>query len=176
VPTGGHRVFFALWPEEAVARALADAATAPPGSCAGRRLPQESLHMTLAFIGRVDAAQLRLLKEIAAQMTTPVFQVVLDQLVWWRRRRMVWAGAATAPMALDALVSNLAAGLCSAGFPVEKRPFAAHVTLMRNARCAEVPALSAPVSWPVSEFVLAESLLQPQGAVYRPLGRYPLQR
>jgi 2'-5' RNA ligase len=132
--------------------------------------------MTLAFVGKVGEAQSQVLKDIAGQTTAPVFQVVLDQMVWWRRRHMVWAGAATVPKALDALVSNLAAGLRSAGFPTEERPFAAHVTLMRNARCSGVPALPAPVCWPVSEFVLAESLLQPQGAIYRPLGRYPLQR
>lgn len=132
--------------------------------------------MTLAFIGKVGAAQLAMLKEIAGQTTAPVFQVVLDQMVWRRRRHMVWAGASTVPEALDALVGNLNAGLRSAGFSTEARPFAAHVTLLRNARCAGAPALPAPICWPVAEFVLVESLLQPQGATYRPLGRYPLQR
>ena len=121
-PAAEHRVFFALWAEASLAHALADAAAAPPGSCTGRRLPQESLHMTLAFIGKVGAAQLSMLKEIAGQTTAPVFQVMLDQMVWWRRRHMVWAGATTVPEALDALVGNLTAGLRRAGFATEEAP------------------------------------------------------
>lgn len=132
--------------------------------------------MTLAFIGQVGAAHLPLLTEIAGQTTAPPFPMLLDELVWWRRRHMVWAGATTVPEVLEALVANLAGRLRGAGFPTEDRPFAAHVTLLRNARCSAAPALPAPICWPVAEFVLVESLLQPQGAIYRPLGRYALQR
>jgi 2'-5' RNA ligase len=48
------------------------------------------------------------------------------------------------------------------------------MTLLREARCAAVPALPASVGWPVSEFVLAESRLSREGARYDIVGRWPL--
>jgi 2'-5' RNA ligase len=54
-------------------------------------------------------------------------------------------------------------------FMLERRPFAAHVTLVRKARVAELPPLPA-VRWPVSDFCLVQSVR----ATYEPLERFAL--
>ena len=60
------------------------------------------------------------------------------------------------------------------GFETEKRPFAAHITLIRKARDAgALPPLPA-VEWPVTEFVLVRSQLAAAGPDYEMLQRYPL--
>lgn len=142
----------------------------------GRVMRRETLHVTLAFIGNVDAERLAQLQEVAARVSSPEFDLELDRLAWWRHNRIVWAGTAEVPPALETLAGDLAAGLRRAGFRVEDRPFAVHVTLLRNVRDGGDLRQAAAVRWPVKEFLLVESLLKPRGAVYRPLARYPLQR
>jgi 2'-5' RNA ligase len=56
---------------------------------------------------------------------------------------------------------------------LERRPFAAHVTLIRKARAAELPPLPA-LDWPVDEFLLVRSLVSSSGSTYEMLERFPL--
>jgi 2'-5' RNA ligase len=169
-------VFFALWPDEAVAGGLAAMARAVAPRCGGRLMRRETLHVTLAFIGDVDASQLAKLQKLAACLTAPAFELEMNRLSWWRHNRIIWAGTTEVPPALASLAGDLAAALRGAGFRVEDRPFAVHVTLLRKARDGAGLGQPTAVHWPVKEFLLVESLLQPRGAEYRPLAGYPLQR
>lgn len=169
-------MFFALWPDEEAARRLARLSQSMARQCGGRAMRRETLHLTLAFIGSVDGAQLAQLRRVAGQVGAPAFDLELDRVAWWRHNRIVWAGTAATPPALEALARDLGQGLRDAGFRLDERPFGVHVTLVRNARAAGDAAEPAAVAWPVREFLLVESVLQPQGASYRPLERYPLQR
>jgi len=62
------------------------------------------------------------------------------------------------------------------GFPTEKRPFAPHVTLVRNVRHDAVPDTGADevTHWQAGSFVLAGSQRFSDGARYRMLGRWSL--
>jgi RNA 2',3'-cyclic 3'-phosphodiesterase len=169
-------VFFALWPDEDAAGRLAALARKMAHQSGGRAMRRETLHLTLAFIGSVDEQQLAHLRRVAGQISAPAFGLELDRVAWWRHNWIFWAGTAATPPALEALARDLSQGLRDAGFRLDKRPFAVHVTLVRNARAAGDAAEPVAVAWPVREFLLVESVLQPQGATYRPLDRYPLQR
>jgi 2'-5' RNA ligase len=59
-------------------------------------------------------------------------------------------------------------------FILERRPFAAHVTLIRDARRAPLPPVP-EVAWPVCEFLLVRSSVSSRGATYEPLERFTLQ-
>ena len=170
-----RRVFFAIWPDAGVAGALAAAAQTAARRCGGRRMRQETLHVTLAFIGAVSGAQVAELQAIGAAVRALRFELSLDQTGWWRHNRIVWAGASALPPALELLVRDLNGALRAAGYRLDNRPFAAHVTLLRKAHCTQDPPPMPCVPWPVTEFVLVESLLKPEGADYRPRVRFPLQ-
>jgi 2'-5' RNA ligase len=86
---------------------------------------------------------------------------------------MVWAGPRETPAALAALHQALAIELFREEFILERRPFAAHVTLLRDARGAVLPALPA-IDWPVGEFVLVSSSLSRRGPSYEVIERFPL--
>ena len=59
-------------------------------------------------------------------------------------------------------------------FVLERRPFAAHVTLLRKARAAKsLPPLPA-IDWPVDEFLLVRSTLSSTGSTYEPIERFAL--
>ncbi len=77
-----------------------------------------------------------------------------------------------APAALAALLTTR---LRAAGFHIESQPFVPHVTLARRVRCASLPRLESPLTWPVREFALLESIAQPMYPRYETLAVFPLE-
>ena len=134
----------------------------------------DSLHLTLVFVGAVSPDQLGVLQEVAGKIRSEPFDLRLDRVGCWPHNRIVWVGCSKLPTRQHRLSDALTSGLEQAGFVLDKRPFVPHVTLVRNARCDSLPELVQPILWRVSDFVLVESFLQPSGARYRELDRWPL--
>lgn len=170
-----HRLFFALWPDGRIRERLAALAADLPLR-GGRRVRPENLHLTLAFLGEVPAAQAACLEAAAAGVRAAPFELVLDRLGGFGRTRVVWLGCRHQPEPLLALVRALNQALAEGcGYLPEARPFAAHLTVARRARHPPRPQDVGPVPWPVSEFVLVESDLDPEGVRYRLRRTYPLK-
>ena len=131
---------------------------------------QDTLHLTLAFIGDVPRDQLSSLIPVGDGIGPAAFTLSLDRVAAWRHNRIVWAGAERVPEALAGLVERLNAALADAGFPVEQRKFAPHVTLIRKAD-GDFPRrdIVPPIHWPVRGFSLMESMRNEEGARYVPL-------
>ena len=160
------RLFFALWPPAETSRALAEWAATAQRLTGGRVTAEAKIHLTLAFLGEADPA-----KAIRAATAArgKRHALALEQAKYWRENSIVWAGPREMPAALKALHGSLSLELYREEFILERRPFAAHVTLIRKARGAQLPPLPA-VAWPVNEFFLVRS----RGAIYEILGRFPL--
>ncbi|MDD5297869.1 MAG: RNA 2',3'-cyclic phosphodiesterase [Rhodocyclaceae bacterium] len=174
-PAGAkRRLFFALWPEAEVSRKLALLGRETQAGAGGRAMRRETLHLTLAFLGPVSQEMMDRAMAVAGAVRARAFDLVLDRLECWRHNHIVWAGASALPAEAGALAEGLTRELRSAGFSLERRPFAAHVTLLRNARCPETLTQPQPIFWPVRDFVLVESKLSPGGARYEVVGRWPL--
>ena len=167
------RVFFALWPDDGVRDTLDVHAQQLHRGCGGRAMRRENLHLTLVFVGDVVAGRLDELKAVADAVRGPSFELVLDRLGYWRHNRIVWASPLTVPEALRDLVSGLESRLKRAGFEFDQRPYAPHVTLLRDARAAGVWA-PLRLDWPVRDFVLVESAQGPRGAEYLVRARWKL--
>lgn len=167
------RVFFALWPDDRVRGALYFHARELYRSCGGRVMRRENLHLTLVFIGDVAVGRLDDLKSVAHAISATPFEFVLDQTGYWRHNRIVSASPRTVPEPLRALVTGIESGLIQAGFEFDKRPYAPHITLLRDARAPTIfPPLD--LDWPVRDFALVESARGVRGAEYRVLARWPL--
>lgn len=172
-----HRVFFALWPEDGVARQFEEAGRKAQRALGGRRMRRETLHLTVAFVGDVAPDRLPALYDIADAIRLPAFDLLFNRGRCLARRRIYWAATATMPAALRDLAAGLDERLKSAGFRTEDRPFAAHVTLLRHACCENgnnLPAEGLHIEWRVRDFALVESELRPEGARYRILRRCSL--
>ncbi|KON79659.1 RNA 2',3'-cyclic phosphodiesterase [Azoarcus sp. PA01] len=163
------RVFFALWPDARVAKRLDELGAEAHAECAGRRTRCETLHLTLAFIGDVSPQRLAELIAVGNDVEATSFTLRLDLLGGWRHNRIVWAGAQSCPAPLTGLVERLNGALEAAGFAVERRPFAPHVTLLRKAHAQVSTRCVDPIDWPVDSFVLVESVQSSAGAHYRTL-------
>lgn len=173
-----HRLFFALWPDEAV-RGCIDATAAgierahAPG---GRRLRRDRLHLTVQFLGDfallpdelVEAA-----RNAAARITCEAFVLTLDHAGSFRGSRVWWLGCRECPSGLQALWDALGQALADVDIAVEAHPrFTPHVTIQRNVRKPLAPTTVTPIEWPVSEFVLIDSQAE---AGYTQIGRWPLR-
>jgi 2'-5' RNA ligase len=157
------RLFFALWPPPETATALAAWAS----RLEGRKTAVEKIHLTLAFLGGVEPERLI---RAARVVTTKAFALPIDSAKYVRANEMVWVGPAQMPEGLAALVEALHLALYRAEFILERRPFAAHVTLVRKARRPTAIAPLPQVDWPVREFALANSA----GRRYEVLERFRL--
>lgn len=162
------RLFFAIWPPAQVARMLAHWSELAGRATGGRRTAEGNIHLTLAFLGEADPA-----RAIAAarRVRGEAHRLPLEQAR--HVNRMVWVAPRETPPALAALHDKLSMELYREEFILERRPFAAHVTLVRDARRGELPALP-EVDWPVGEFVLMRSSLSSRGARYEPIERFTL--
>ncbi|HMZ83252.1 MAG TPA: RNA 2',3'-cyclic phosphodiesterase [Rhodocyclaceae bacterium] len=173
--SGRRRVFFALWPDAVTVDSLDALARSAHAAFSGRRMRRDTLHMTLAFIGEVDASRIADLLAAAGRVPLPeAFSMRIDQVRCWRHNRIVWCGPSAMPAQLEALAASLAGALDAVGFRLEARAFAAHATLLRHADCRrDAPPFDA-FDWRVADFVLVESNLTAAGARYSVIGRWPL--
>ena len=171
------RLFFALWPDDDVRRELASLGCACLGACRGRRVPSRNLHVTLVFLGDVDARRMDDLCRIGASLRAARFALRFDRIGFFRRGGIVHAGVSEVPRPLVELEARARPALGAAGFRIDSRRFVPHVTLIRDARAA--PAVDAPaacVMWQVRHIVLVESVRGMDGQVYRPVRRFMLSR
>jgi 2'-5' RNA ligase len=163
----GNRFFFALWPPAPSAAALEGWAA----RLQGRLTPAAKMHLTLAFLGAVVAD-----KAIAAarRVEGRPHQLAIETAQYWKDNRIVWAGPRDAPAALTSLVEALHLQLYRAEYILPRRPYTAHVTLLRSAPPPrELPPLP-KVEWPVQEFTLVRSANSAKGSVYEVLERFRL--
>jgi 2'-5' RNA ligase len=169
-----ERLFFALWPGEAERAALVrmQREILRPG---GRPTDPEDLHLTLAFLGSVPPERRACCEAAADGILALPFDLSLTQVGYWPRPQILWCGTLAPPAPLLALVRDLTDALRPCGFPGERRPYAAHITLARKAASFQGPAQAAwCLHWPINGFVLAANSEGPPPR-YRVLRRWAFQ-
>lgn len=169
-----QRLFFALWPEAALQQRLyALARPVLEQARDGRRTRAENLHLTLAFLGSVDAKVRACLEQRAEEIRAPSFELVFERFGYFRGGTW-WAGTERAPPPLFTLVDALKAAQAACGLSPENHEYHAHVTLARDLRRRPPPLSFDPIVWPVRQFALVRSQTAPDGARYEVLRRWPL--
>jgi 2'-5' RNA ligase len=148
-----ERLFFALWPGEQQRTVLTGIQRGLP-AYNGRLIHPEDLHITLVFLGDLDARRRACAEEAADRTQASPFALTLDCFGCFPRARVLWCGASDRPQSLLDLLHVLNGGLLDCGLRPERRPFKPHVTLARKARPLPARVLEPPVIWPVSEFAL----------------------
>ena len=189
-----RRLFFALWPDAGQRAALAHATRKAVRSSGGRPVPEESLHVTLAFLGSVPERRVAELQAIARRVAeapeaAPLL-VSFDRLVHWAKPRILCAldalpsagteaagaprvGALAGAPAL-ALAESLKSETTARGFSPDLKPFHAHVTVARKVARAPAAQPLSPVQWTFDGFALIESRTEPTGPVYSVIESYLL--
>ena len=164
------RLFFALSCPPEQAAAICD--WRDRQSLGGRPVPLENLHLTLAFLGAQPEADLEAIRQLAADIVSPGFELVLNRLITLGKG-FVCLAPTEAPPALLHLAASLAERLAALGLVLDSRPYLPHMTLTRQA-ATRVRGAAARFSWKAERFVLYQSQNTPDGVRYRELGSWPL--
>ena len=151
------RLFFALWPDAASRLRLAARAAELAIECGGRAVPQANIHVTLAFLGEVDAKRVPDLHAAASRLDLEPFRLELECLGSFSGARVGWAAPWRMPEALAGMAARLATALNAQGFVLEDRPFAPHATLVRRIDRGVASRAIDPIGWRVEKFALVES-------------------
>lgn len=168
----GVRLFFALWPGPALAATLASWAAQAQAACGGRAMRPDTLHLTLAFLGAVDAERAAALVAATARQRARPGSITLDRYGTFARQGIVWAGPAEVPPALQHTHDALWDWLEPLGWPRPAQAFKPHVTLLRRAaRLDGTPAAPPPVQWQYRRYVLVQSRPRESVAHYQVLAR-----
>jgi 2'-5' RNA ligase len=162
-----------------IAEAIAQLRPRMPGI---RWLPPANFHLTLKFLGDVDEAKVA---PIAAALERELYPFScftinakgLGVFPDLKRPRILWVGLVGGE--LNALASTVEKALVPFGFAAERRTFAPHLTV---GRCRQFDGSPKELGdeiekWQghdfgrsnVDEVILFQSVLKPEGAVYRPL-------
>lgn len=169
------RLFFALWPDQAVRSELAAWASALQSEVGGRVTKTESIHLTLLFLGELEPERCEAARELGLAVSSPLFEITLDAAGCWKHNSVAWAAPGAVPAPLAALAERLATGARDAGFEVEGRAYKPHLTLLRKANCRPLQwQPPAPVMWRVERFVLVRSVLNREAALYEEIATWPL--
>jgi len=175
-----HRLFVALRPPEEVRDALIDTMEALDGA---RWQDDEQLHLTLRFVGEVDARAADDLVQTLARVPMRTFDIELDGIGHFERKgtpKAIWARIRPSP-ALLGLRGSVERACIAAGQRAETRAFLPHVTIARLGRgtgpigpwLARHGILRA--GWRATGFSLFESHLGQAGATYEEIVHYPAE-
>lgn len=193
------RLFFAIPLPTGVRTALAAAAAAVLPDRTFRLIPEENLHITIAFLGETsdqEARRARVILPLDAEGGASEHTMELGTVGAFPRMRdprVVWVGVRRGRERLSALHGSLTAALRDAGIDYDKKEFHPHLTLAyrrrgrgsdpkgpggraeeRTAAVAALEALreelgDARWSFPCPGITLYESRLTAGGAVHRAL-------
>ena len=166
------RLFFALWPDDETRQALARLSQSI--TTKGFKWVQpHNLHVTLVFLGAVNADTELLIKQSVADITAQPFTLTFDSLSYWNRPRILClTSRQPVPNPAAMLVSALETAVADYGLHTDTRPYIPHITLARHARYLPDVKIE-PIVWRAEAFCLVESCSEPDGVCYKVRQQWP---
>lgn len=176
-----HRLFIAIRPPSPIRDALIDLME---GIDNARWQDDEQLHLTLRYIGEIDAHTADDLSEALSRIRVEPFQLTVSGVGAFERKgtpHTLWAGVGKSEP-LKALQQKVERACIAVGIAPETRKFSPHITLARlNSSAGPIAPFLAHNDdlafgpWEVDDFELCESHLRPQGSLYETVVTYPCE-
>jgi 2'-5' RNA ligase len=144
--------------------------------CDGRPQRPDQWHVTLVFIGGVDAGRVNDVERAGASVRGYATDLRFDRLEHWRKPHVACLTASVTPRPLVALVHNLEQALTTHEIEFDRRDhdYHPHVTLARKVSRCESGGVVDSLTWPIRDFVLVESKTDRSGIRYEPIAHYEL--
>ena len=143
----------------------------------GRLTSSENLHLTLKFLGEIEEDAINDVKKRLFSITHPPFELTLKNVGFFSQKfiKIIWMKVSDVP--LQPLVDNCLKDI----FELENR-FMGHITIARVKSLADQNSFLQlinttkvnEVSFMVRDFYLKESILTPNGPIYKDIDRYKL--
>lgn len=165
--------------------ALLDAVAALQDGLPGRLVPEENLHLTLAFLGDVEEDGLQAVHEALSglRLDAPLLKLTALDVFEGRKPQLAFAAVARTA-ALEAAQRAVAQAVRGAGIDLRRERFRPHVTLTRfgrqmsprdEVRLAERLGPVPPLEARATGFALCRSELRPEGPRYAVLAYYDFE-
>jgi len=150
----------------------------------------KNLHLTLKFLGEVEEKKVTQIEQIITStlVNFPSFEMRLSGFGVFPNLnypRVVWIGIEEGKEQLKVLSEKVESSLIPLGFPKEKRPFTAHLTVGRVRSAKNKNQLISIIEEKknieigkqrVEKIYLMQSFLKPTGPIYVPLKEWELTR
>jgi 2'-5' RNA ligase len=184
------RAFLAIDPPEDILQAMSRLQEKLKREISGRiswTKPQGQ-HLTLKFFGDISTEDVKNICSAVQNRVAsePSLNLKIEKLGLFpdaRRPRVIWCGVTGDVEKLSVLQKQLDSDFAGIGFPMEDRPFQAHLTLGRikdsrgltgiNEALIKYSAFAAG-EFNCTELILFQSRLTPQGAIYTKLAEFAL--
>ena len=132
----------------------------------------QNVHVTLVFLGNVDAASELLIKHSVTGISAKPFVLTFDQLSYWSRPKILCLTCSQLVDEVEMLVAALNREVASCGLQTDTRPYQPHITLARHAQY--LPDIKfEPIVWRAESFCLVESCSEPDGVCYKVRQQWP---
>ena len=143
----------------------------------GRLTSSENLHLTLKFLGEIEEDTINDVKKRLSSITHPPFELILKDVGFFSQKfiKIIWVSVSDVPLQL--LVDNCLKDI----FKLENR-YMGHITIARVRSLADKKSFLQLInattineeSFMVKDFCLKESILTPDGPIYKDIDRYKL--
>jgi 2'-5' RNA ligase len=167
------RLFFALWPDDKTRQKLTHL-TQSIKTERFKWVRPHNLHVTLVFLGQVDKDVELSVKQSAAGITAPPFELTFNSLSYWNRPKILCLTCQQpVPEAASVLADALGTATANCGLQTDTRPYTPHITLARHVRYLPNVKIE-PIIWRAEAFCLVESCSEPNGVLYKVIQQWPL--
>lgn len=138
-------------------------------------VPTANFHITLAFLGQIDARQHEALLQEMNHVKGQPFSLTLNTTALWEGPKILLAAPGEPDNALMDLARQVRKAARAARVQVDNRPYRPHVTLVRKATdTLPAPLFTPDISADFSQFHLFESFSNAQGVRYPIRHSWPL--
>jgi 2'-5' RNA ligase len=161
------KLFFALWPTNKIRKQI-DKFNQSIHSTGLKKVTAENLHITLVFLGNVDAISEAMIRKNVKDISFKPFVLYFDRLAFWKKPQILCISTLHCDPQLLEVVDAIKSSVKQSGIETEKRIYKPHITLARKARkLIDIDILD--IEWPVHSFCLVESCSRADGVHYQVL-------
>ncbi len=172
-----QRMFVALFPPPETVTIIHGLALECCRQTGGRVIAAPDLHITLKFLGNIDARTQACVEMGLEQQWPGLPDFEMDRLEYRARQRMLWLTTDQAPNSLKQIAEQVEALTVACGTAPSGYSFLPHITLIRNAR--KSPTLQAeilPIRMTYDRIALVRSETLPEGSRYSIVRSFSLDK
>lgn len=152
------RLFFGLLPDPEVHSQLVELSRSFPVLQDVEPVSNKNLHITLQFLGNLEASERKCIEKKMAQTYVQAFSLRLDHYGYFKSSQILWLGCSSYPRELTRLVNHLKSIAENCGAATEERIYKPHVTLFKKVPKAHFPDIPFTITWRATELHLLESV------------------
>lgn len=167
-------MFLGFWPNEELIDQLY--AIQSVYAQMGRAVLPENFHITLLFLGNVSNQGVDNLRHGLSSLRVQPFTVQLDRFGYFDKTKIFWIGPTHVPTQMSDLFRHVRQHAQRCGVRHLTKKYTPHATLLRQCEGLSTQPIKRAIEWPIDEFHLIESRMEPEGAHYYTVDTFALMK